>query len=120
MVRSEESATDQMSESEKSTIYNWNVNGIRSVLRDGSLVKFLESHKPAVLCLNETKIDEVALQREKIMDQLAKWFPKNLQFWNCCKIKKGYSGTAILVSKEFAGGVPKKVEYDFGQEGIHD
>lgn len=73
-----------------------------------------------MLCLNETKIDEIALAKEQVQEKLAKWFPKELQFWNCCKTKKGYSGTAILISKSFAGGIPSKVEYDFGEAGLHD
>jgi len=28
------------------------------------------------------------------------------QYWNCCKVKKGYAGTAILISKEFGGPSP--------------
>ena len=43
----------------------------------------------------------------------------DLQFWNCAD-QKGYSGTAILVSKDFNGGIPSRVEYDFGKEGVHD
>ena len=43
-----------------------------------------------------------------------------MQFWNHSKSKKGYSGCAVLISKNFAGGIPTKVEYDFGREGVHD
>ena len=40
-------------------------------------------------------------------------FPKHLQYWNCCKApKKGYAGTAILVSQEFGGQPPVAVTYD--------
>ena len=101
-------------------IWCWNVNGVRSVLKGGSLVKFLNEVKPDILCLNETKIDGEALVKEGVKGKLSEWFPPSLQFWNCCKVKKGYSGTAILVSKDFVGGVPTKVEYDFGAEGLHD
>ena len=106
--------------SKTGTIYCWNVNGVRATLKSGSLAKFLAEKKPDVLCLNETKIDEETLEKENIKNQLAPWFPPNLQFWNFCKIKKGYSGSAILVSKNFCGGLPIKVEYDFGREGLHD
>ena len=53
---------------------------------------------------------------------MSKWFPEDLQFWNCCKLPKqqGYSGTAVLISKNFTGGIPEKVEFDFGKEGVHD
>ena len=111
----------QVEDSKKTgQIYCWNVNGVRATLKSGSLVKFLTEKKPDILCLNETKIDEETLEKENVKNQLAPWFPPSLQFWNCCKIKKGYSGCAILVSKEFCGGLPIKVEYDFGREGLHD
>ena len=53
---------------------------------------------------------------------MRKWFPKDLQYWNCSKPPKlGYSGTCIMISKDFEGGRPDKVEYDgFGEEGLHD
>lgn len=39
-------------------------------------------------------------------------FPIEHQYWNCCKIKKGYAGTAILINKEFGGPDPIKITYD--------
>ena len=40
-------------------------------------------------------------------------YPHELQYWNCCKPpKKGYAGTAILVSKEYGGEEPMSVKYD--------
>lgn len=59
-------------------IWCWNVNGIRACLKDGSLQRFLDEAQPEVLCFNETKIDEDALERENIKERLAKWFPVNL------------------------------------------
>lgn len=47
-------------------VWCWNVNGVRACLKDGSLVNFLNEVKPDVLCFNETKIDEIALEREGI------------------------------------------------------
>ena len=86
----------------------------------------MEKAQPDVLCLNETKVDEEALEKEEIKKYVARWFPLNLQFWNSVKPPRkgyrgfGYSGTAIFVSKTFKGGIPQKVEYDFGEEGFHD
>ena len=72
------------------------------------------------VCLNETKIDENTLKRDGIIIEVEKMgYPKDLQFWNCCKSQKGYSGTAILVHKDFVGKV-EKVEMDFGKPGKHD
>ena len=80
----------------------------------------MEKAGPKILCLNETKIDEVALEKDGVKDSLSKWFPRHLQFWNCCKTKKGYSGTAILIADDFLAGKPSKIEYDFGKPGHHD
>jgi len=81
-------------------LWAWNVNGVRATLNSGMMDRFIDDASPAVLCLNETKIDEAALQKEGIPRAFEAYgFPSDMQFWNCCKIKKGYSGTAILISK---------------------
>ena len=36
-------------------IFSWNVNGIRAVLKKGSLQKFLAEYEPDILCLQEIK-----------------------------------------------------------------
>ena len=95
------------------------MNGIRATLKGDAFDKFMESAKPDILCLNETKIDEDAITSAKVKEKISKWFPMDLQFWNCAK-KKGYSGTAVFISKDFKGGIPSSVEYDFGKEGVHD
>ena len=87
-------------------IWMWNVNGIRSTLNNQSFGRFMDQAKPDILCLNETKIDDEALTKERVKEQIAKWFPMNLQFWNCAKPpKKGYSGVAIFIRKDFKGGI---------------
>jgi exodeoxyribonuclease-3 len=40
-----------------------------------------------------------------------------MQYWNCCKTKKGYAGTAILISHEFGGSKPLEVVYDIPGQG---
>ena len=95
------------------------MNGIRATINNGGFERFMESAKPDILCLNETKIDEEALAKAKVKEQIAKWFPESLQFWNCA-LKKGYAGTAVFIRKDFKGGIPSRVEYDFGKEGVHD
>ena len=52
--------------STNNSIYCWNVNGIRATLKSGNFDKFMEEAKPAILCLNETKIGEEALESSKI------------------------------------------------------
>lgn len=79
-------------------LYSWNVNGIRAVWSKGLFQKFIEEHKPDVLCLQETK----AQPHESPVD-LADYH----EFWNSAE-KKGYSGTAI-----FSKNKPHEVRYGF-------
>lgn len=71
-------------------ISSWNVNGIRSVLEKGDLVKYVKSFDPDIICLNETKID-----KEKF-DQLNPKLDGYHHYWNFCKVSSGYSGVAIF------------------------
>ncbi len=71
------------------TIYSWNVNGIRAVLRKELFAPFITKHQPDILCLQETK----AQQGQAEVD--LKGYE---EYWNSAE-KKGYSGTAIF-SKE--------------------
>ncbi len=68
------------------TLVSWNVNGLRSVIGKG-FSSFLEKKKPAVLCLQEIKIDAAKLA--------ALQFPYPHLLWHSAQ-KPGYSGTAIL------------------------
>ncbi|HNX11004.1 MAG TPA: exodeoxyribonuclease III [bacterium] len=72
-------------------IISWNVNGIRANLRQGALPLLLSQEKPAVVCLQETKISEKKLAAEKIN------FPGYQVFFHSAK-REGYSGTALLIS----------------------
>lgn len=67
-------------------LISWNVNGLRAVLRKNFL-EFLDSEKPDILCLQETKCgpDDV--------EQL--WTARYSSHWNCAE-KKGYAGTALF------------------------
>jgi exodeoxyribonuclease-3 len=67
-------------------IYSWNVNGIRAVHNKNALAPFVETQKPDILCLQETK----AQQGQSPVD-LADYE----EYWNSAE-KKGYSGTAIF------------------------
>jgi len=70
-------------------ILSWNVNGIRSVGRNG-FFEWLEKEKPDVLCLQETKCRTDQLGPE----YLAPFGYES--YWHCAK-KPGYSGVAIYV-----------------------
>lgn len=71
-------------------ISSWNVNGVRAVLNKKELQNYLEKVKPDILCLNETKIDFEAYQKDPI--KLAGYHG----YWNFCKCSAGYSGVAIF------------------------
>ena len=68
------------------SIYSWNVNGLRAVLKKHALQDFLTSANPDILCVQETK----AKQGQAEVD-----FPEYEEFWNSAK-RPGYSGTAIF------------------------
>ncbi|MFM8744386.1 MAG: exodeoxyribonuclease III [Cytophagales bacterium] len=83
---------------------SWNVNGIRAIIKK----EFLPSVKamaPDILCLQETKAaKEEALSALELL-------PEYKCFVNSSKVRKGYSGTAILTLEE-----PVNVTYDIGIE----
>ena len=78
-------------------IYSWNVNGLRAVLRKGSLQEFIAEHKPDILCLQETK----AKQGQAEVDP-----PEYEELWNSAE-RPGYAGTAIFTKLK-----PLSVRYD--------
>lgn len=79
-------------------LISWNVNGIRSIHKKGTLTSLIEKQKPEYVCLQETKAEqhqsEVDLQGYE-------------EFWNSSTSKKGYAGTAI-----FARENPASVSFD--------
>lgn len=96
-------------------IYSWNVNGIRAVLRKDAFKPFIESEKPDILCIQETK----AQPGEAIID-----LPEYKEYWNSA-VKKGYSGTAIFSKVEplrVIHGLTKEIEdkYDMTNDGYGD
>jgi exodeoxyribonuclease-3 len=92
-------------------IVSWNVNGLRSLAKDGYWESFLGGVKPDIFCLQETKANP---------DQLSESFlsPAGFfSFFSSCQIKKGYSGVALYSKIE-----PLSVIYgmgikEFDQEG---
>ena len=69
-----------------SSLFSWNVNGIRAVLRKGALQKFIAEYQPDILCLQETK----AKQGQAEVD-----LPEYEELWNSAE-RPGYAGTAIF------------------------
>ena len=72
-------------------LVSWNVNGIRAVHKKGLLVPAIETLKPDILCLQETKAEE----HQSEVD-----LPDYHEYWHSSKGKKGYAGTAIFSKTE--------------------
>lgn len=85
-------------------LISWNVNGVRAAIKKG-LSDFIKIHKPDVLCLQEIKISESALEKEQIS------FPGYKSFWQPAK-RPGYSGTATLIKDDIlaAGEILGEIE----------
>lgn len=85
-------------------LVNWNVNGIRSIIKKDFL-KDVKMMNPDVLCLQETK---AAPEEVKSTLELLPGFEL---YVNSAKVRKGYSGTAILTKTK-----PLSVTFDMGIE----
>jgi exodeoxyribonuclease-3 len=71
-------------------LYSWNVNGIRATLKKGTFQSFMATHKPDIVCLQETKAERGQIEIE---------LPGYHEYWHSA-VKKGYSGTAIFSKQE--------------------
>jgi exodeoxyribonuclease III len=85
-------------------LVNWNVNGIRSIIKK-DFIKDVKEMAPDIFCLQETKASQ-----EDVITTLA-LFPEYKIYVNSSKARKGYSGTAILTKTE-----PIAVTYDMNIE----
>lgn len=66
----------------------WNVNGLRARLTN--VIDFLREHRPDVLCLQETKVQDPQFPREPLEDE-----GYNIELFG----QKSYNGVAILSQK---------------------
>ena len=80
-------------------LISWNVNGVRSIHKKGTLMTLIEKHKPDYICLQETKAEQH--QSELILQGYE-------EYWNSSTSKKGYAGTAIFCKEE-----PESVIFEF-------
>lgn len=80
------------------TIFSWNVNGVRAVIRKGALQSFINTLTPDIVCLQETKAEKQELPID---------FAEYREYWNSA-VRKGYAGTAIFTKPE-----PLSVVSDF-------
>ena len=95
-------------------IYSWNVNGIRSVTRKGTLQSFIKTHRPDILCLQETKAE----RGQADIDLNGHGYH---EYWNSA-VKKGYSGTAVFsrieplsVVNGFSPAIARKYRFTDGE-----
>lgn len=91
-------------------LVSWNVNGLRSVHRNGYWDAFLALN-PDVFCLQETKAEAEQLPSE------VRETPGFYSIFSHSKIKKGYSGVALYTKEKpvkdiFGMGIP-----EFDDEG---
>src|SRR3989344_7047155 len=83
-------------------LLSWNVNGLRSVHRNGYWTDFL-AENPDIFLFQETKAEAEQLPEE------VREVPGYFSFFSSSKLRKGYSGVATYTKSE-----PKKVEYGMG------
>lgn len=75
-------------------IISWNVNGVRSWFKKGSM-DWVLSEKPDIMCFQEMKAHEEQLPSE------LRSIPGYSLFMDHSKLKKGYSGVAVYVKDGF-------------------
>jgi exodeoxyribonuclease-3 len=83
-------------------LVSWNVNGIRSIHKKGTLAEFVEKTRPDIICLQETKAE----QHQSEVD-----LTEYEEYWNSSTARKGYAGTAI-----FSRENPLSVSLGFPEE----
>ena len=88
-------------------IIAWNVNGIRALTKKENLQEYLDTHKPHIFCMGETKLScPDVLEKKKLKDSISGY---KYRYFSTCIRKKGYSGTSIWSKKE-----PKNVSFGLG------
>jgi len=88
-------------------IISWNVNGIRAIIKK-NFIDDITKIDPDIICIQETKANSEETKTALSM------FNQYSIYSNSSKVRKGYSGTAILTKTK-----PIKVVYDIDIE-IHD
>ena len=93
------------------SIASWNVNGLRSFVkhdRDGEVLgRFLKERDVDILCLQETKLQEMHVP--ELEEYMMNTYSARKILWNCSRARKGYSGTAMLILNRNMATIPHKV-----------
>ncbi|MCL5990897.1 MAG: exodeoxyribonuclease III [Bacteroidetes bacterium] len=98
-------------------IISWNINGYRAitgqnpskrfdkVTKENKLFRFIDSEKPDIICLQETKASPEQIDEELLC-------PNGYEYYYNSSIeKKGYSGVAVFTKVK-----PKKVNYSVNEK----
>ena len=88
-------------------ICSWNVAGLRAILKNTpqALPDLVKKHGIDVLCLQETKLQEVHVDDPKLKIGGHLLVEEGYEaHYSCSTVKKGYSGTAVFVKKRDAVG----------------
>lgn len=102
-------------------IFSWNVNGLRAVMKKGSLADFFAEFRPEILAIQETKAQSGQI------DLADPAFAHYRCYFNSAE-RKGYSGTAIFVRKNVTQptnvfyNLPARLadRYDFAGDELGD
>ena len=103
-------AATQESGSYTLKICSWNVAGLRAILKNTpeALPDLVTKHGIDVLCLQETKLQEVHVDDPKLKIGGHLLVEQGYEaHYSCSTAKKGYSGTAVFVRKRSVGGDDK-------------
>jgi len=91
-------------------IISWNVNGLRACAKKGAVKELLDSEKPDLFFLQETK-----LQPEQALPFVDEFNAYNQTYHSA--EKKGYSGVSAWVSEDFHG---ENLQIETGMNGWND
>ncbi|HEY1064395.1 MAG TPA: exodeoxyribonuclease III [Candidatus Saccharimonadales bacterium] len=94
------------------TIYSWNVNGIRAVIKKELWQKFVDEASADIICLQETKAKPEQVELE---------LPGYDQFWYSAE-RAGYSGVALfskIAPAQVVNGLPQDIIKQFDLNGDH-
>lgn len=82
-------------------IASWNIAGLRAILRNNpnALSDLVQKHDLDVLCLQETKLQEMHLTDPKVKLNGGDLIEGYDAYWSCSTGKKGYAGTAVFVKQ---------------------
>ncbi len=109
------SEQSRLLDGEMMKLFSWNVNGIRAVVKKGSLQQLVKDYAPDILCLQETKAERGQAEVD---------FSGYTEYWNSA-VKRGYSGTAIFSKAQplrVVNGLSEPIieQYDLTEDGYGD